>query len=351
MGERVARRLALTGARLDGREAAALGLADFFCEGEAERDAKLESLLQAVERCAPGANAETKRLFRACRSAFPEAYVETAAKSFADALRGPEGREGLAAFAEKRAPSWTKGRHEPAFFLRPDRQSRRDRLPRHSRRARRGPPRDRRLQRRRRGCAACAPRRRAPSASAPLRLQSPTSRSRTLLAAAKATGAKAVHPGYGFLAESAAFAEACASAGLVFVGPPASAIRAMGDKAAAKTRMEAAGVPCAPGYHGADQSPARFAEEAERIGYPVMVKASAGGGGRGMRIVREPGELEAALRSASAEAETAFGDGRLILERALTGARHVEIQVFGDERGESFISASATARSSAAIRS
>ncbi len=109
LGEHVARRLALTGARLDGREAAALGLADIFCEGESERDAALESLLQAVERCAPGANAETKRLFRACRTLSPETYVETAAKSFAEALRGPEGREGLAAFAEKRAPSWTRG--------------------------------------------------------------------------------------------------------------------------------------------------------------------------------------------------------------------------------------------------
>jgi isohexenylglutaconyl-CoA hydratase len=109
IGERAARRLALTGARLDGREAAALGLADVFCEGESERDAKLESLLQAVERCAPGANAETKRLLAACHTLSPEAYVEAAAKSFADALRGPEGREGLAAFAEKRAPSWTRG--------------------------------------------------------------------------------------------------------------------------------------------------------------------------------------------------------------------------------------------------
>jgi isohexenylglutaconyl-CoA hydratase len=109
MGERVARRLALTGARLDGREAAAVGLADFFCGGEAERDQKLESLLRAIERCAPGANAETKRLFAACRSLAPEAYVETAAKSFAEALRGPEGREGLAAFTEKRPPSWAKG--------------------------------------------------------------------------------------------------------------------------------------------------------------------------------------------------------------------------------------------------
>ena len=108
LGERVARRLALTGARVEGREAEALGLADFFCEGEAERDAKLESVLAAIERCAPGANAETKRLFRACRALSPEAYVETAAQSFAEALRGPEGREGLAAFAEKRAPFWAR---------------------------------------------------------------------------------------------------------------------------------------------------------------------------------------------------------------------------------------------------
>jgi len=108
LGARIARRLALTGARIEGREAEALGLADFFCESEAEREAKLESLLQSIERCAPGANAEIKRLFAACRALSPEAYVETAAKSFADALRGPEGREGLAAFAEKRAPSWAR---------------------------------------------------------------------------------------------------------------------------------------------------------------------------------------------------------------------------------------------------
>ena len=154
-----------------------------------------------------------------------------------------------------------------------------------------------------------------------------------LIAAARATGAEAVHPGYGFLAESADFAESCAAAGFVFVGPPPVAIRAMGDKAAAKARMEAAGVPCAPGYHGDDQGFARFAQEAERIGFPVMVKASAGGGGRGMRIVGDVGELEAALRSAAAEAQNAFGDGRLLLEQALLGARHVEVQVFGDEQG------------------
>jgi isohexenylglutaconyl-CoA hydratase len=109
LGERVALRLALTGARVEGREVAALRLADVYCEGDSERDAELESLLEAVERCAPGANAETKRLFRACRTLSPETYVETAAKSFAEALRGPEGREGLAAFAERRAPSWTRG--------------------------------------------------------------------------------------------------------------------------------------------------------------------------------------------------------------------------------------------------
>jgi len=154
-----------------------------------------------------------------------------------------------------------------------------------------------------------------------------------LIAAAKAAGAGAVHPGYGFLAESADFAERCAAAGLVFVGPPPAAMRAMGDKSKAKARMIAAGVPCAPGYHGDDQSTARFADEARRIGYPLIVKASAGGGGRGMRIVRSPEMLDAALRSASAEAGSAFGDGRLLLERARLGARHVEIQVFGDERG------------------
>jgi geranyl-CoA carboxylase alpha subunit len=152
-----------------------------------------------------------------------------------------------------------------------------------------------------------------------------------IIEAAKATGAEAVHPGYGFLAENADFAEATAAAGLVFVGPPAAAIRAMGDKSAAKARMQAAGVPCAPGYHGDDHGFQRFAEEADRIGYPVMVKASAGGGGRGLRIVREPDGLKAALTAARAEAESAFGDGRLLIERALIGARHVEVQVFGDE--------------------
>jgi geranyl-CoA carboxylase alpha subunit len=167
---------------------------------------------------------------------------------------------------------------------------------------------------------------RAPSAQSYLSIDA-------LIAAAKATRAEAVHPGYGFLAESADFAERCASAGLVFVGPPPAAMRAMGDKSEAKARMMATGVPCAPGYHGEDQSTVRFAEEALRIGYPLMVKASAGGGGRGMRIVRSPEALDAALRSASAEAGSAFGDGRLLLERALLGARHVEIQIFGDEHG------------------
>jgi geranyl-CoA carboxylase alpha subunit len=156
---------------------------------------------------------------------------------------------------------------------------------------------------------------------------------KNLIAAARTSGAEAVHPGYGFLAESAEFAESCVAAGLAFVGPPAAAIRAMGSKSAAKALMEKAGVPTAPGYHGDDQSFQRFAAEASRIGYPVMVKASAGGGGRGMRIVHTPEELAPALRSAAAEAQNAFGDGRLLLEKALVAARHVEVQVFGDANG------------------
>ena len=138
-----------------------------------------------------------------------------------------------------------------------------------------------------------------------------------ILAAAKRVGAEAVHPGYGFLSENADFARACAEAGLVFIGPPADAIAAMGNKAEAKRRMAEAGVPCVPGYQGSDQSDARLIDEAERIGFPVMVKAAAGGGGRGMRLVSDRGELAAALARARAEAESAFGSGELILEKAI----------------------------------
>ena len=154
-----------------------------------------------------------------------------------------------------------------------------------------------------------------------------------ILDAARKSGAEAVHPGYGFLSENADFAQSCIDAGLVFIGPPPVAMRAMGDKSAAKARMIGAGVPCAPGYHGDEQADERFAAEAARIGFPVMVKASAGGGGRGMRLVHASEDLSAALRAARAEAIGAFGDGRLLLERALTDARHVEVQVFGDEHG------------------
>lgn len=154
-----------------------------------------------------------------------------------------------------------------------------------------------------------------------------------VIAAAKNTGAEAVHPGYGFLSERADFAKACADAGLIFVGPPSDAIAAMGDKAEAKRRMIEAGVPCVPGYQGEDQSDETLLKEAEKIGFPVMVKASAGGGGRGMRIVQGKTELANAIVSARKEAENAFGDGRLLLERAVSGARHVEIQVFADSHG------------------
>jgi geranyl-CoA carboxylase alpha subunit len=151
-----------------------------------------------------------------------------------------------------------------------------------------------------------------------------------LLEAARASGADAVHPGYGFLSENAAFAQACADAGLVFIGPPPSAIGAMGNKAAAKRLMIEAGVPCVPGYQGADQGDARLIAEAKKIGLPVMVKAAAGGGGRGMRLVTAGSDLAEAIQAARAEAGSAFGSGELILERAVIDARHVEIQVFAD---------------------
>ena len=154
-----------------------------------------------------------------------------------------------------------------------------------------------------------------------------------ILEAARRSGADAIHPGYGFLSENDAFAAACEQAGLVFIGPPASAIAAMGNKAAAKRRMIDAGVPCVPGYQGADQSDANLEGEARKIGLPVMVKAAAGGGGRGMRLVHRDDELVEAIRTARAEAESAFGSGELILEKAVVDARHVEIQVFADAYG------------------
>lgn len=154
-----------------------------------------------------------------------------------------------------------------------------------------------------------------------------------LMDAAQRAGAEAVHPGYGFLAESDAFAEACTGAGLVFIGPPASAIRAMGNKAGAKRVMEAAGVPCVPGYQGDEQSDARMAKEAAHIGYPVMIKAAAGGGGRGMRRVDQPEDFAAASRSARSEAGHAFGSDELIIEKAIVEPRHIEIQVFADMHG------------------
>ena len=154
-----------------------------------------------------------------------------------------------------------------------------------------------------------------------------------IIAAAKAAGADAVHPGYGFLAENAAFARACREAGLVFVGPSPDSIEAMGDKARAKAFMQAAGVPVVPGYQGEDQSDQRLAAEAERIGFPVMIKAVAGGGGRGMRLVEEASQFTTALRSARSEAQNAFGDPTVLLEKAIVRPRHIEIQVFGDRHG------------------
>jgi len=154
-----------------------------------------------------------------------------------------------------------------------------------------------------------------------------------LIAAAKASGADAVHPGYGFLAENEDFAQACRDAGLVFIGPSPDAIKAMGNKAGAKAIMQAAGVPCVPGYQGSDQSDAAMLAEAVKIGFPVMIKAVAGGGGRGMRQVMDAASFPASLRSARSEAQSAFGDAGVILERAIVEPRHIEIQVFGDRYG------------------
>jgi 3-methylcrotonyl-CoA carboxylase alpha subunit len=154
-----------------------------------------------------------------------------------------------------------------------------------------------------------------------------------ILALAQRVGADAVHPGYGFLSENAAFAQACVDAGLIFVGPPASAIRAMGSKSASKAAMAAVGVPVAPGYHGEDQSPQRLAAEALRVGFPLIIKASAGGGGKGMQVVNSAAEVAAAVESAQRLARTAFGDDRLLLERYFSRARHVEVQVFADSHG------------------
>ena len=154
-----------------------------------------------------------------------------------------------------------------------------------------------------------------------------------IIAAARATGAQAIHPGYGFLSENEDFAQQCADAGLVFIGPPPAAIKAMGLKAESKQLMEKAGVPLVPGYHGADQNPALLKAEAERIGFPVLIKASAGGGGKGMRVVNAAGEFDAALASCQREAINSFGDDAVVIERYVTRPRHIEIQVFGDTHG------------------
>jgi 3-methylcrotonyl-CoA carboxylase alpha subunit len=154
-----------------------------------------------------------------------------------------------------------------------------------------------------------------------------------IIAAALATGAQAVHPGYGFLSENEEFAEACARNGVVFIGPPVSAIRAMGSKSEAKKLMEKAGVPLTPGYHGDNQEPDLLWKEADRIGYPVLIKAAAGGGGKGMRAVDKSGDFLEALSSCKREAASSFGDQHVLIEKYLQRPRHIEIQVFGDTHG------------------
>ena len=155
----------------------------------------------------------------------------------------------------------------------------------------------------------------------------------SIIAAAQHSGAGAVHPGYGFLAENAEFAQAVVDAGLIWIGPPPSAIRAMGDKAQAKRLMKVAEVPCVPGYDGDAQDEATLRAEGQRIGFPLMIKATAGGGGRGMRLVESAAAFDAHLSSARSEAQAAFGDSTVLLERAIVQPRHVEIQIFADSHG------------------
>jgi 3-methylcrotonyl-CoA carboxylase alpha subunit len=155
-----------------------------------------------------------------------------------------------------------------------------------------------------------------------------------LIALAKRVGADAIHPGYGFLSENAGFAQACVDADLIFIGPPAAAIKAMGSKSASKAAMAAVGVPVAPGYHGSEQSAQHLQEEAVRVGFPLIIKASAGGGGKGMQVVNSAADVPAAVESAQRLARTAFGDDRLLMERYFPKARHVEVQVFADLHGQ-----------------
>jgi 3-methylcrotonyl-CoA carboxylase alpha subunit len=154
-----------------------------------------------------------------------------------------------------------------------------------------------------------------------------------ILEVAAECGAEAIHPGYGFLSENAEFARACAAAGIVFIGPPAAAIDAMGSKSEAKALMDTAGVPLIPGYHGDDQHDDILAAESRRVGYPQLIKASAGGGGKGMRLVGQQSEFAAALVSARRESRAAFGDDKVLIERYLACPRHVELQVFADNQG------------------
>ena len=154
-----------------------------------------------------------------------------------------------------------------------------------------------------------------------------------VIEAARKSGAQAIHPGYGFLSENAEFAKACLDAGLIFVGPTAEMMQAMGSKSGSKLLMEKAGVPLVPGYHGEAQDDATLAAAAKKIGFPVLVKASAGGGGRGMRIVRAANELAASVESAKREAKAAFGDDRMLIEKLVENPRHIEVQVIGDSHG------------------
>src|SRR5216684_1135429 len=328
-----ARRLALTGERFDGREAWRIGLVHHLCEDSAALESVLLRVLGDIGRCAPGANAATKRLLLASRTTPLDALLDQAADAFAAARGGGKGRhyrlhrEAAGVLGRQARDAALSGfgkilianRGEIACrVMRTARAlgyrtvavySEADRDMPHVAEADQAVP--------------IGP---APAADSYLATDK-------IIAAARRTGADAVHPGYGFLSENAAFAAACAVADITFIGPPVEAIRTMGNKAAAKRRMIAAGVPCVPGHEGAEQSDKALAKAAAAIGLPVMVKAAAGGGGKGMRLVAEPALLAEALRAARSEAQKAFGSDELILEKAIVEPRHVEIQIFADSHG------------------
>ena len=330
IGQRHARRLFQTGERIDAAHAQRIGLIHETVEPE-QLDSRLQSIVDELLAGAPAAQSAAKDLIEAVADRpLTRQLMEETAVRIADRRADPEAFEGLSAFLEKRPPDWAPRKMMPTMFERVLIANRGEIACRITATCRRL------------GIRTIAVYSDADAGSRHVRLADeavrigPAPARESYLAidrimdAARKTGAQAIHPGYGFLAENADFADACAQAGVVFIGPPATAIRAMGSKAAAKELMRAAGVPLTPGYDGANQNAGFLEQQADAIGYPVMIKANAGGGGKGMRRVDARAQFQAALASCKREAAAAFGDDSVLLERYVVAPRHVEVQVFGD---------------------